>query len=332
MKFYTLLLVLLIVSCKENIVVEGLKLYNGVSEITVNNDNIYFLSNLSEYNNIMALCSINYSGKLLFVHPIDKYSNVDVTLPFMKLNRKNGIINLIYDNRGKEVIIESFLNNKFLSKKSYYKSLDSFGSIIKFPDSNSFDFIKHNMPLLETNTKGYKINYITLNNDFEMIKNKEIDLGQYYPKGILALEDKIFYYTDERTLSYKQINSDQIITVYNFQSDIIQLKHYKENLLVLLSDSIYIVTSDGQITKGFNLINENSNYTVQYIIDSNDDNIIVQLYDGKETKIKLFNYFGSQINEFSFEQIIVGSSMLLDDGDSTILIYSDLSNLYLNNF
>lgn len=332
-KFYSIIIVFFLISCSENQIVNNLILYNGVYEITRQSDNyITFTANLKEYNNIMALCYINYSGELVKVYPIDKYDNVDVSMEYIKLLENNGLLNLLYENRDTDIIIESF-NGLSLYKQTYLKrDPKSYGSIIQIGHSGKSKYIKSSLYNDSTTHKSYYYNYFILDDNLELLESGSFDLGEYYPRGMLLQNENVFYYLNDRDLVFKPIEGGKETSVYNFESDIIQLKKFNDTILVLLIDSMYMVTEDGKLSKGFNLLQEGSNYTAVSILTSENEFIVVQLISDKSTIYKIFSSLGSQIKEYSINDVCIGDSYIFDSIQGQKLLYSNNSHLYLNAF
>lgn len=332
-KFYFIIILLFLISCSENKIVNNLISYNGVYEITRENDNyITFTANLKEYNNIMVMCFINCSGELIKVYPIDKYNNVDVSMEYIKLLESNGLLHLLYENRDTYIIIESF-NGLTLYKKTFLKrDPKSYGSLIQIGQSGNSKYVKSSLYNDSTTHKSYYYNYFILDDNLNLLKSGSLDLDEYYPRGMLLQNGNVFYYLNDRDLVFKPLAGGKETSVYNFDSNIIQLKKFNDTILVLLSDSIYMVTEDGKISKGFNLLQEGSNYTAVSILTSENEFIVVQLTSEKGSIYKIFSSFGSQIKEYSVNDVCIGGSYIFDSLQGQKLLYSNKSNLYLNTF
>lgn len=334
MKFLLLLFLLTILSCNYDKSVDNLVLFSGVSEITnVGSNELCFITNLKEYNNLMALCFINIEGELLQVHPIDKYRNIDVNQDFIKIIEHDGIISVIYEEKDQSLIIESYNQHKIIDKIIFKRDINSYGSLIQIGKNNGSAYIRSNKIYNINTHKNYQYNYFILNENLEKIDSGLIDLGEYFPLGMTILNGKIFYYIDDRQLFFKQIHTAESFYAYKFDSDIVDIKVSYGKMLVLLSDSIYVITKDGEVTKGFNLLYTDSEFRAHSILNSNDENlIIIELKSSDETIFKIFTFFGIQIAEYKLGKLTVGDTFFYYTSTGGIIAYSINTTLYLKDF
>lgn len=329
-KFYPFILLILLVSCSGSHKVDDLILFNGVSEFTKDSQhNVAFLTNLKEYNNMMAMCYVNDKGELLKVYPIDKYSNIDVTMDFLKLSNNRGDINLFYENRGTDIIVKSFHDLSLKKTINLKRDVNSYGTIITIGNIGKSEFIKSSVFYNSINHESYKYNYFLLDESLGLLDSGIIDLGQFFPMGMLIINNKLFYYIDDRQLLFKSIKDGSVTSIYNFESDIVEVKLYNNSILVLLSDSIYIVTEEGKLLKGFTLLKNNTEYIAKSIMDTEDNLIVVELTSENNTIYKIFTFYGSQIGEYGLDDKSIGDSYILKSKNREILFYSTMTNLYL---
>lgn len=323
-----LILLSLLLSCNKVIEVKNLTLYNGVTELVeVNGNNIAFLMNLKNYNNIIALGYINTLGDILRIYPIDKYLNVDVNRDFLKLLKYEKYLLLIYESRGNEIIIESFTGLNPYAKYSYLRDKNSYGSIFHVGNSSESTYIRSSLIYNSREHKSYKYNYFILDEYFKELSKGIIDLGEFYPTHMTLFNSNVYYVVD-RTLYKKSIADRLEISVYKFDSEVIEIKAVKNNLIILLVDRVFIVDASGEVIKGFNLLQNGSLYSAQSIINVIDKSIVVNLKSDTDNIYKIFTIFGSQTGEYKVPHRTSGDSLLSKD---QYLIYSTKNHLYLKN-
>lgn len=333
MKFYSLIFLILLFSCKSSTKVEHLSLFNGISEITKFDDNCYvFLANLKEYNNIMSLCYVDKLGQLLRVYPIDKYSNVDINSGFIKLVVYNQELLLIYENRVNEIVIETFNKLGLLKKYSLLKDKIGYGTFIQFGDGSVCKYIKSSKFYDSTDHSNYEYNFFILKDNFEIINKGMVNLGEFLPAGMKLLNHRLFYYIDDKQLFYTTLNSKNIESVYSFESDIVAMKPLDNKMLILLYDSIYIVSEEGELSKGFKLLEEESNFSATSILNCDEELIIVEFKSESETIYKTFTLFGSQKGAYKIDKLTTGEAYIIPDKDTVRIIYSVGDGLYLIDF
>ncbi len=323
-----LLLISLFLSCNKITEVEHLKLYDGVTEIVeVSDDKIAFLMNLKEYNNIIALGYISTKGEILQIYPIEKYQNVDVNGDYLKLIKYDKYLILIYENRGTEIVLETFNGLKPYAKHFYNRDKNCYGSIFQVGNSNESIFIKSSVIYNSYKHKSYKLNYFILDKEFKETDRGVIDLGEFHPDHMTLFNSDVYYVID-RKLYRKSIEDGVEQSVYNFDSDVIEIRVINSNLVVLLADTIFIIDESGEVIKGFNLIQNGSVYSAKSITNVINNSIVVNLKSEIDNVYKIFTIFGSQTDEYEVSNITTGDSFLSKD---KYLIYSTKNSLYLKD-
>ncbi|MGL1891728.1 MAG: hypothetical protein OCD02_08875 [Spirochaetaceae bacterium] len=334
MKCYSICIILiLITSCSKSYKVNELNLYSGVSEIIkLENNNFVFLANLTNFNNIITLNYISDSGELINVYPLDKYTNTDVQANFIKLVNQKNQLTVFYENKGQEIIAESFNNLLRTNYIKFIRDKSSYGSIFKIENNAKPIFIRSKKNYVNTKHSNYKYNYFLLNNKLEVLENHSIDLGEYFPRGITVFNDKIIYFIDDSKLFFYNIKDKQHTPIYQFKNDILDIKIISDKMLILLFDVIYIVNKSGEVTKSFKLIKKGSSYSANKIIETNNNVIVVQFNSENGSMFKSFNVHGIQMSEYFLKENIFGDSYHYKSENSTSFFYSTADSLFFKDF
>ncbi|OQY40361.1 MAG: hypothetical protein B6229_02045, partial [Spirochaetaceae bacterium 4572_7] len=189
-------------------------------------------------------------------------------------------------------------------------------------------YIRSNNNYNSATHKGYIYSYYSLDKNLNILSSGTISLGEFYPQGIIMLDDKIFYYIDDVKMLYRSIDSKKENPIFQFPKDIIEVKKSCNKIVVLLEDSLYIVSNNGVVEKSLNLIGDRHGFIAKSLVSSGEN--ILQVYlEGPETQIvRTFTLTGVPINEYIVDRRVVGDAITVDNSE---IIYSDGEYIYLNS-
>jgi len=318
-KYAISVVLILFLSCSKEISLDSLKLYNGIYDLKKDRNNSFiFLTNLENYSHMMALAIINETGNIRYIHQINRVGNVDVNGSYVHIMSSESYNSTVYEGSNNDLVFE-VINGKYeISLKTLPIKQFTLGTVIQTEGMYDSIFIKSNKNF--TSTKKYRFNYLLLDKNFNKIEMGIVFLGEYFPQNITYFSDKIFFSVNDRVLNYSDLHSN-INSVYTFNSDIINLKVINKTLFVLLKNSIYLISAEGDITKGYNLLLDMEDYSAQSIMECNDNSIAVSFINIKENKsiIKEFNIFGNQLNEYLLDRTIIGDFYLIKSNQPRVL-------------
>lgn len=329
LKLSVIVLFLSILSCKEERIIDSVELYSGINNTVFTSKNqIAFLANIPKYNYMMATIFLSKYGSLEKIYPIDRSANVDVSLDYITLSCSNNYIYLIYSEGHNRVVIERFFNNISTIIQELKSRRTVYGSIIQIGDSPTSSYIRSNNNYNSATHKGYIYSYYSLDKNLNILSSGTISLGEFYPQGIIMLDDKIFYYIDDVKMLYRSIDSKKENPIFQFPKDIIEVKKSCNKIVVLLEDSLYIVSNNGVVEKSLNLIGDRHGFIAKSLVSSGEN--ILQVYlEGPETQIvRTFTLTGVPINEYIVDRRVVGDAITVDNSE---IIYSDGEYIYLNS-
>lgn len=332
-KIFLIIAIPLFFSCSRDYRISELKLYSGIRDVTkISNDKFAFLTNLKEYNGLIAIGYINGQGELLKVQTINKDSSVDVNGDFIHLLHSGTLLNVFYEKRYKKFTIESFDSLGLVNELNVSGRSNCYGAVFQLDESKQSVYIKSEYRYNDGKHQDYKFNYIELDSDMRIKKKMVVNLGSYYPMGITAIGSNIFYYIDDRKLFLYSGETKNISPIYKFPGDIMDVKRVGDNLYVLLEDFLYIVNSSGEVTREFKLHDKESAYSALSIVETDKKGILVQFESGKDNLFRSFSVNGSQTGEFKVKRgDLMGDCYYIYRGVSNLLIYSTASDLYLKS-
>ena len=219
-----------------------------------------------------------------------------------------------------------------IDQNSFTRTSNSYGVIIDIEGNKNPTYVKSQLKYNSKNHKSYTYEYVQLNNNLNLIARVKFDLGELYPIGINFLNRNIFFYNSDNRLYYYSLDDKTITSIYGFDSDILDIKLLKDNLLILLNDSLFIINEFGEVIKGFNFGNIESIGEAKSLVSSTDSSIVVEFYNNKFTTIQRFSIYGNPLDDFKIKNNIVGGMHISNNSNSNIIIYSNERSVFLHEW
>ncbi|MBN2617041.1 MAG: hypothetical protein JXR64_01875, partial [Spirochaetales bacterium] len=329
---FFLILLFILSACDSKISFNSLELYNGVTDLTpFGNDKICFIANLNNYKYLMVLVYANINGDILKIETIDKFVNIDVSLEQVKVFNFNNKITIAYSNINNKIDLIKYNDFDSFSKMELSLSSKSYGSFIEYNDQGDAIFIKSDKIYKSGDPSGYWFNYYKVDNELNILNQMNIFLGNLFPLGYIMLNGNIYFYVNDNQLMKKNINSSEISSIYNFEQEIIDIDIVNGNVLVLLKESVFLVSDEGELLKSFNLLGNAEGFFSKNIIHSQNGNITIELSNGFKTMYKEFSITGNPSSQKIINSLVVGDSYFFDSNGIKKLFYSTKSTLFIEN-
>lgn len=330
-KLFILLSIVLFFSCSGDNSVEILNLYSGVSDINITDDGrVAFLGNLSDYENILALCYIDFSGELLDVLPIDTDRSFDANSGNVRVFRNSKYLNVLYEEWDKKIVIDSFDRNGFVKDHIFETTNSRYGSIFFIEGINRSFFIRSDKHHKIGAKRNYTYNYYILKKDLSLKWKGAISLGNLYPRALTFFNNEIYFILDDKKLFSASLIDGKQSAIYKFPKEILEIKQIGENLAVLIEDSLFMVNSGKEVFKEYKLVSKEEEYKAVSLVNNYEKGFMVHFKSYEGSTFRSFSIGGNQTGLFKVKRADLNSNVFYhENGKNEIVIYSTEDKVYL---
>lgn len=330
-KIFILLFTFLFFSCSKDRSVELLNLYSGASDIHITEDErIAFLGNLSDYENILALCYINLSGELLDVLPIDTDRCFDANSGNVRVFKNSNYLNVLYEEWDKKIVIDSFDRNGFVKDLIVETNNSRYGSLFFIEGINSSFFIRSSKHHKIGPRRNYTYNYYILNKNLSVKWRGAVSLGNLYPRSMTFFNNEVYYILDDKKLFSVSVINGEKSAIYKFPKEILEIKQFGENLAILIEDSLFMVNRDKEVFKEYKLVSEEEEYKAVSLVNNYDKGFMVHFKSFEGSTFRSFSIGGNQTGLFKIKRSDLNNNVYYhNSGKNSTIIYSTKDKVYL---